>query len=133
MRAAAGLTACAVALLFLSVSGTRPAASAALPAAIESAAAVPPEERIDINHATLAELLRIPGITQTWAARIVRFRPYRTRLDLQDRGVVSDEVYDRIKEYIIAHREKTLRPEPAQKHEGDGPKPVPFMQFPNSK
>jgi predicted DNA-binding helix-hairpin-helix protein len=74
---------------------------------------VPPEERIDINHATLAELLRIPGITQTWAARIVRFRPYRTKLDLQDRGVVSDEVYDRIKEYIIAHREKTLRPSPS--------------------
>ena len=69
--------------------------------------AAPAEEnRIDINRATLEELLRVPGMTRTWAGRIVRFRPYRTKQDLINRGVVSGEVYNRIKEYIIAHREK---------------------------
>ena len=71
-----------------------------------TANAPPPEERIDINHASLAELLKIPGMTQSWAGRIIRFRPYRAKNDLLLRGVVSDAVYDRIKDYVIAHRDK---------------------------
>ena len=66
----------------------------------------PPETRVDINQATLEELLKVPGMTRTWAGRIVRFRPYRTKQDLLDRGVLSPEVYNRIKDYVIAHREK---------------------------
>lgn len=66
----------------------------------------PPEARVDINHATIEELLRVPGMTQTWAQRIVRFRPYRTKIDLIDHGVVTSQVYDRIKDYVIAHREE---------------------------
>ena len=65
-----------------------------------------PEERVDINHASMGELLKVPGMTASWAGRIVRFRPYRTKLDLLDRGVLSDEVYDRIKDCVIAHRDK---------------------------
>jgi len=68
--------------------------------------APPVEARIDINHARLDELLRVPGMTRSWAGRIIRFRPYRTKQDLLDRGVVSSEVYDRIKENIVAHRDK---------------------------
>jgi DNA uptake protein ComE-like DNA-binding protein len=71
-----------------------------------SAAAPPPETRTDINHASVDELLKVPGMTRSWAGRIVRFRPYRTKQDLLDRGVVTSEVYDRIKDYVIAHREK---------------------------
>ena len=68
--------------------------------------APPPESRLDINHATVEELLKIPGMTPSWAGRIVRFRPYRTKQDLLERGVVTSEVYDRIKDYVIAHRDK---------------------------
>jgi competence protein ComEA len=63
-----------------------------------------PAARLDINRASVEELTKIPGITQTWAARIVRFRPYRTKADLLDRGVLPSGVYDRIKDYVIAHR-----------------------------
>ena len=66
----------------------------------------PPEDRVDINHASIAELLKVPGMTATWAARIVRFRPYRTKLDLVESGVLPSDVYDRIKDYVIAHRDK---------------------------
>jgi DNA uptake protein ComE-like DNA-binding protein len=75
-------------------------------AAKTSASAPVPDQRVDINHATLTELLKVPGLTQGWAARVVRFRPYRTKLDLLDKGIVSGEVYDRIKDFIIAHRDK---------------------------
>jgi hypothetical protein len=47
----------------------------------------------------------VPGLTKTWAGRIVRFRPYRTKQDLLGKGVLSAEVYNRIKDYVIAHRE----------------------------
>jgi DNA uptake protein ComE-like DNA-binding protein len=68
--------------------------------------AVPaPEARVDINHATIPELMKVPGMTASWAGRIVRFRPYRTKQDLLDRGVVTSQVFDRIKDYIIAHRD----------------------------
>jgi DNA uptake protein ComE-like DNA-binding protein len=66
----------------------------------------PPDARVDINHASAAELLKVPGMTATWASRVVRFRPYRTKADLLERGVLTGEVYDRVKDYVIAHREK---------------------------
>lgn len=106
---------------------------AAPPAAPGAHIAPPPEARVDINHATLAALVKVPGLTQAWANRIVRFRPYRTKQDLLDRGVLSGEVYDRIKEFVIAHRDENQLLKSVQKHEGDGPKPVPFMQFHNSE
>ena len=68
--------------------------------------APPPEDRIDINHASSAELLKVPGMTPSWAGRIVRFRPYRTKQDLLDRGVLPSDVYARIKDYVIAHHNK---------------------------
>ena len=44
-------------------------------------------------------------MTRSWAGRIVRFRPYHTKRDLVEHGVVTSEVYDRVKDSIIAHRE----------------------------
>lgn len=44
-------------------------------------------------------------MTRSWAGRIVRFRPYRMKNELVDRGVLPTPVYDRIKDYVIAHRD----------------------------
>jgi len=63
-----------------------------------------PEDRVDINHASLNALLKVHGMTRSWAERIVRFRPYHTKRDLLERGVVNSEVYNRIKDSIIAHK-----------------------------
>jgi len=69
-----------------------------------SATAPRPEARVDINHASVEELLKIPGMTPSWAGRIVRFRPYRTKQDLIEHGVVTSQVYEQIKDYVIAHQ-----------------------------
>lgn len=69
--------------------------------------AVPaPEARVDINQASVAELMKVPGMTRSWAGRIVRFRPYHAKTDLLDRGVLPSYVYDRIKDSVVAHRVK---------------------------
>jgi len=80
------------------------AQSGAPQAAPESKPAPPPASRVDINRASVDELLKIPGMSPTWAGRIIRFRPYRSKLDLLDHGVLPSDVYDRIKDAIIAHR-----------------------------
>jgi DNA uptake protein ComE-like DNA-binding protein len=64
---------------------------------------------VDVNQATAAELLKVPGMTPSWAARIVRFRPYRSKLDLLYQGVVPPEVYQRIRDGVVAHRVETTK------------------------
>jgi DNA uptake protein ComE-like DNA-binding protein len=73
---------------------------------VTSSKASSPENRVDINRATPEELMRLPGITRVWADRIVRFRPYRTKADLEEGGVLPPDLYGRIKDSIIAHRLK---------------------------
>ena len=68
--------------------------------------APPPEARVDINHATQDELMKVPGMTRSWAGRIIRFRPYRVKGDLMEMGVVPGDFFDRIKDYVIARHEK---------------------------
>ena len=71
-----------------------------------SASAPRPDDRVDINHAPLRELLKVPGLTESWAGRVIRFRPYRTKQDLLEKGIVSSQVYDRIKDFVIAHQKQ---------------------------
>ena len=74
--------------------------------AIAQSKAPSAEDLVDINHARLEQLLQVRGMTRPWAERIVRFRPYRTKLDLVQEGVMPLEVYKRIREFIIAHQDK---------------------------
>ena len=69
-----------------------------------SESAVPDNARVDINRASVDELMKVPGLTRTWAQRIVKFRPYRSKADLLEQGVVTGEVYKRIRDYVVAHR-----------------------------
>ncbi|MGA8741890.1 MAG: helix-hairpin-helix domain-containing protein [Terracidiphilus sp.] len=96
----------AVALVCALSSGIGSSAYQSPTAQPASQAAPAPEDRADLNSANLDQLMKVPGMTRTWAARIVRYRPYRTKNDLIDRGIVTNQVYDRIKEYVIAHRAK---------------------------
>ncbi len=105
VQSKARFTALAAAVLCACLTGV-PATATGLQPASYKIHEIPPEERIDINHATLDELLKVPGMTRSWAGRIVRYRPYYTKRDLLEHGVVSSQVYDRIKDYVIAHRNK---------------------------
>lgn len=77
------------------------------------------KNHVDINSASVTELMQVDGMRETWARRIVRFRPYHSKADLVGKGVVTTEVYQRIKDQIIAHRVEKSRethsvPAPAQ-------------------
>lgn len=107
MRAGKQFTAIAVLAVCIATAanGAFSRAQSAAPHESQKTKAIPPPEaRVDINHASADNLLKVPGMTPSWAGRIVRFRPYRTKQDLLDHGVLPSDVYDRVKDYIIAHR-----------------------------
>ena len=82
-----------------------PAPSRPAPAATPPAAAATPAARtvlIDINSASKPELDALPGIGSVRADAIIKGRPYRGKDDLVRRKIIPENVYNGIKERIIA-------------------------------
>jgi len=57
---------------------------------------------MDINTATPKELATLPGIGDARAAAIVKGRPYKGKDDLVQKKILTQSVYDGIKDLIIA-------------------------------
>lgn len=57
---------------------------------------------VDINTATEAELKAIPGIGDAYAAKIIAGRPYANKAQLKSRNIIPTNVYEQVKEMIIA-------------------------------
>lgn len=84
-----------------------PAAKAAAPAAAAAAAApaaVKASDRIDLNSASEQELATLPGIGEARAKAIVKGRPYSGKDDLVKKKVLSEGVYDKLKDLVIARQ-----------------------------
>ena len=61
-------------------------------------------EPVDLNSASKATLLMVPGITDADADRIIAGRPYKSTLQFKTRGVVSRETYARIAGRVVARK-----------------------------
>jgi len=57
---------------------------------------------IDINTAAEAELKAVPGIGDSYAAKIIAGRPYANKAQLKSRNIMSVKVYEQVKDMIIA-------------------------------
>ncbi|MBI4100829.1 ComEA family DNA-binding protein [Candidatus Microgenomates bacterium] len=58
------------------------------------------EEKININNASLGVLDKLPGIGLVTAQKIIDGRPYQIIDDLRDKKVVSNSVFEKIKDQI---------------------------------
>ena len=58
----------------------------------------------DINSATVKDLIGLKGIGRTRAADIIKGRPYKDKHDLVKRKILPPDVYDQIKNDIVARR-----------------------------
>jgi Helix-hairpin-helix motif len=56
--------------------------------------------RIDINTATVEQLVALPGMNAALAQQIIEGRPYHSKTDLIQRHILLDGEYDRIKNLI---------------------------------
>jgi DNA uptake protein ComE-like DNA-binding protein len=61
---------------------------------------------LDINSATKAQLMEIPGIGDAYSDAIVKNRPYKRKDELVTKKVVPQATYDKIKDKIIAKQPK---------------------------
>lgn len=57
---------------------------------------------IDINSATVAELKKLPGISDALAANIVASRPYGSKAQLVTRNILDPGLYEGLKRQLIA-------------------------------
>ncbi|WP_428539533.1 ComEA family DNA-binding protein [Rhodopila sp.] len=57
---------------------------------------------VDINSASAADLDALPGVGKTRAAAIIKGRPYKGKDDLVNRKILPSNVYNGIKDKIIA-------------------------------
>jgi len=72
-------------------------ATATAPAAEKKA-----EAQLDINTASREDLVKLKGIGDARADAIIKGRPYKGKNELVDKKIVPENVYNDIKEKIIA-------------------------------
>jgi DNA uptake protein ComE-like DNA-binding protein len=88
------------ALVALALALPAPAATFLAPAAQAEAAL------LDINSASRNELDALPGIGPARADAIVKNRPYNGKDDLVNRKIIPQNVYNGIKDRIIARQKR---------------------------
>ena len=96
----------------------KPAAKAAAkaePKKEETKAEAPAGDLMDINSASAEQLASLKGIGEVRSKAIVKGRPYKGKDDLVKRKIIPQNVYDDIKDQIIA---KQAPAKPAAKKKG---------------
>jgi len=81
----------------------RPGLDARTPATIQVADRAN-QEKVELNHASRDELLRIPGMSVELADRVLQSRPYRKLDDLVSRKVLGKKEFARIRDHIAVRR-----------------------------
>lgn len=85
-------------------------------------AAAKAEALLDLNTASRDELVKLKGIGDARADAIIKGRPYKGKNELVDRKIVPENVYNDIKDKVIAKQAEAkkadAKPEPKKKKGG---------------
>jgi competence protein ComEA len=56
--------------------------------------------KVNLNSATKQELVKLPGITDEIADKIIAARPFKSRSELVDKKLISQAEYNKVHEHI---------------------------------
>ena len=62
---------------------------------------------INLNTASKADLLWLPGVTEIDAQRVIAGRPYRSKTDLLEKRIVSAQTYAKISVRVFGSEDST--------------------------
>lgn len=62
--------------------------------------AMPTQTGLDLNSCSREDLLKVPGINDDMAERILDNRPYRSKFDLLNRLIVPEPVYNELRSRV---------------------------------
>ena len=75
-----------------------------LPSFPPAAKSAQPAQLVDINSASAQELDKLPGVGPARVKAIIANRPYNGKDDLMQRKIIPPNVYNQIKDRIIARQ-----------------------------
>jgi competence protein ComEA len=77
--------------------------AAKTPSTVES---LPAGAVLDLNSAPKTDLIKLAGIGEAYAEKIIKGRPYARKDELVSKKIITKKMYDAIKESIVASKAK---------------------------
>jgi DNA uptake protein ComE-like DNA-binding protein len=60
---------------------------------------------VDINSASKEDLMKLPGITDETAEKIIAGRPYKSKTELSKKNILSKVEYGKVRNHVVARQE----------------------------
>lgn len=64
---------------------------------------------VDINSASKEDLMKVPGITDETAEKIIAGRPYKSKTELSKKNILTKAEYAKVRNHVIAKQTAEMK------------------------